>query len=294
MKPGTKHVTQNVKRPAGAVPPVSAKPQTGKPTHWNEVAGWYDEHVGNDGNEYQQQVIFPGVLKLLGLLEKGAEVRPRILDLACGQGAFCRKLATLECGVTGVDAAAALVAAAEKRDATDKLGIRYLVADATRLAVGGQELPAESFDAVTIILAIQNMSPLSPLWKACHALLKPGGSLVLVMMHPCFRVPQRSDWQWDAAKGRQSRLVTQYLTSEKIAIQTHPGLAAHGKSESSTAHFHRPLQAYVNTLGSSGLLVDRMEEWPSHKKSQPGPKQAEMDRSRVEIPMFLAVRAKRV
>ena len=83
------------------------------------------------------------------------------------------------------------------------------------------------------------------------------------MMHPCFRVPQHSDWHWDPAKNHQSRLVSQYLTSATIDIQTHPGLAAHGKSDASTAHFHRPLQAYIHTLASAGLLTDHLAEWPN-------------------------------
>lgn len=79
-----------------------------------------------------------------------------------------------------------------------------------------------------------------------------------------------------------------------MEIQTHPGLAAHGKDESVTLHFHRPLQAYVNTLGNAGLLIDHMEEWTSHKTSPPGPRKAAIDCARKDIPMFLALRARKV
>src|SRR5271170_3745670 len=152
-------------------------------------------------------------------------------------------------------------------------------------------------DAVTIVLAIQNMTPLSPIWQACRTVLKPGGKLIVVMMHPCFRVPKQSDWIWEdrgsGGVGEQGRVIKQYLTSSKVEIQTHPGLAAHGKDASATSHFHRPLQAYVNTMGNAGLLIDHVEEWISHKTSQAGPKKAALDRARKEIPMFLALRAKK-
>lgn len=306
MKPPFKPTPPNVSKPLPGKPQaVPAKPAA-KPTHWNEVADWYDQLVGQEGSDYQQHVIFPGIQQLLGLFEMGRkDVRPRVLDLACGQGALCRKLAMLKCPVVGIDAAPALVEAAQRREAKDALGITYLTADATKLPISEPstsgtgvppvvaELTPASFDAITIVLAIQNMQPLTPIWRSCHTLLKPGGSLILVMMHPCFRVPQKSDWHWDVAKNQQSRLISQYLTSTKIDIQTHPGLAAHGKSDSSTTHFHRPLQAYINTLGSAGLLIDHIDEWPSHKKSQTGPRQEELDRSRNEIPMFLAIKAKR-
>ena len=45
-------------------------------------------------------------------------------------------------------------------------------------------------------------------------------------------------------------------------------------------------------LGSAGLAIDRLEEWPSHKTSPEGPRKRALDKSRKEIPMFLALRAR--
>ncbi len=295
-------------------PPQSPRPAQAsrtKPTHWAEVADWYDTLVGADGSEYHREVIIPGILRMLAphtnkiehvgrksKIENPPFAPLAILDLACGQGVLCRKLATLGHHVTGIDAAEPLIAAARQRNAADKLPMRYAIADATKLRDEGghwaADLVAETFDAITLVLAIQNLTPLSPVWQACHALLKPAGAMIIVMMHPCFRIPRQSDWHWDAAVGTQTRLVRQYLSSASIPIQTHPGLAAHGNDASATTHFHRPLQAYINTLGNAGLLIDHIEEWISHKKSQPGPRQAALDQARKEIPMFLALRARRV
>lgn len=282
-----------------AIDPRAAR-QTAE-THWNHVADWYDRLVGERGSEYHQRVIIPGVLRMLGLTGAAAAARAarlKVLDLACGQGVLCRRLAEAGCRVTGVDAARELIEAARRRNADDQLPIEYVVADVTklvdergRLAAG---LSGEGFDAVTIVLSIQNITPLSPVWQAARAVLKPGGCLVVVMMHPCFRVPQRSDWHWDDRSGVQSRLVSQYLSSDRIDILTHPGDAAHGVDDRHTVHFHRPLQAYINTLGNAGLLIDHIEEWASHKTDQPGPKKAAIDRARKEIPLFLALRARKV
>jgi len=294
------------------------RPQkTAKHTHWANVADWYDQLVGDDGSEYHQHVILPGILRMLNIDtgshrehrghrgdtetiknknsgSSGASVRTRVLDLACGQGVLCRKLATAGCEVTGLDAAAPLIEAAKKRNETDQLPIHYRVADATKL-LDDKHLATQSFDAVTLVLAIQNMTPLSPIWQGIQKLLRPNGSLILVMMHPCFRVPKQSDWFWDESNGRQGRITYEYLISSKIEIVTHPGLAAAGKTagRETTTHFHRPLQAYINTLGNAGMLIDHIEEWPSHKTSQAGPKKAALDASRKQIPMFLALRARR-
>ncbi|MCL2639423.1 MAG: class I SAM-dependent methyltransferase [Phycisphaerales bacterium] len=265
-------------------------PQRPKPkqTHWANVADWYDQLVGDEGSEYHQHVILPGILRMLDL--KGKE---RVLDLACGQGVLCRKLAAAGCEVVGVDAAAPLIEVAKKRNETDRLPIDYRIADATKL-LDDSHLTKQSFDAVTLVLAVQNMTPLSPVWQGVRELLRPNGSLILVMMHPCFRVPKQSDWFWNETTERQGRVTYEYLISSKIEITTHPGLATAGKAagRETTTHFHRPLQAYINTLGNASLLVDHIEEWPSHKTSQPGPKKKALDASRKQIPMFLAVRTR--
>jgi 2-polyprenyl-3-methyl-5-hydroxy-6-metoxy-1,4-benzoquinol methylase len=267
------------------------------------VADWYDTLVGDEGSEYHREVIVPGILRMLesgrGKGDGGSKVEGvSILDLACGQGVLCRKLAAVGHHVTGIDAAEPLIAAARRRNLTDKLPIDYLVGDATKLRDDAGRFAAglktASYDAVTVVLAIQNMTPLSPIWQACRELLKPGGTLIIVMMHPAFRVPKQSDWVWDNATGTQGRVVRQYLSSSQIAIQTHPGRAAHGVDGSSTTHFHRPMQAYVNTLGNAGLLIDHIEEWASHKKSEAGPRQKALDQARKEIPMFLAIRARNI
>lgn len=270
-------------RPKPAAPPPPKKaPQT---THWDAVSEWYDELVGEDGSEYHRNVVIPGVLGLLDL-----ERDKRILDVACGQGVLCRALAKRGAEVVGIDAAAGLIDAARKRNEADALPIDYRLGDAKDLE-RAEDLRG-GFDAITCTLAIQNIAVLSPVWRGCRAALREGGRLVVVMMHPCFRVPKASGWGWDpSGKGAQYRRIDAYLSSTKAPIQMRPGAAP----ELATVTFHRPIQAYVNTLAEAGLLVDHMDEWPSHKKSEKSdPKAAAQDKSRSEIPMFLALRARAV
>lgn len=289
---------KNFHRGKPARPPEKSPKSAPRPTHWQNVADWYDTLVGDDGSEYHREVIIPGIFRMLNLkqLDERKTSPVRILDIACGQGAISRALAQRGCRVVGFDAATALIQAAQQRNQKDLFSIDYFVADATKIAdrINQPPLAPASFDAAILILAIQNISPLSPVWQAAAALLKPGAPLIVVMMHPCFRNPKKTHWEWDEEQHVQYRRVDEYLTSSKIDIQTHPGKAAYGKSEESTPHFHRPIQAYVNTLGGAGLLIDHIEEWPSHKTSEAGPKQAALNQSRKEIPMFLALRARNV
>lgn len=279
------------------------KPRPERPTHWGPVADWYDQLVGEAGSEYHRHVIIPGVLRLLGIQAQplataersgaGSEAGPeagtreagtaaqRILDVACGQGVLCRVLHNLGAEVTGVDASAQLLRMARERSDP---AIRYVQADARDLS----PLPADYFSAAICVLSIQNIHPLPPLLAGIARCLTSGGRLVVVMMHPCFRGPKFTAWGWDEQAAAQYRRVDRYLIPRKEPIVTHPG----SDPKHYTWSFHRPLQAYVKALRSAGLLVDALEEWPSHKTSEPGgPRSAAENLARKEIPMFLALRA---
>lgn len=249
-------------------------------TAWRgEVARWYDSLVGERGSTFQQEVIFPNTMRLL-TLRKGES----LLDLACGEGAFSRAAHKLGAQVTGLDASEDLIDAARRKSGR---GVRYLVGDAARLT---ETLPAGSFDAVVCILAVQNIDPVEPVIQGCGQVLRPGGRLVLVMTHPCFRMPRQSAWGWDEERKIQYRRVDRYLSPLRIPIQTRPG----ADPELRTWTFHRPLQTYFTALSHAGVMVDTLEEWPSHRVSQPGPRARAENRARDEIPLFLALRAVRI
>jgi ubiquinone/menaquinone biosynthesis C-methylase UbiE len=244
-------------------------------TDWGGVAGWYDQLVGESGSEYHQQVVLPGTLRLLA--PRAGEA---ITDIACGQGVLCRLLAERGVEATGIDAARPLIEAARRRSDP---AIRYFMGDARELSF----LPAEHFDAAACILAIQNMHPIQPVFAGVARMLKPLGRLVVVMMHPAFRGAKETSWGWDAAEEVQYRRVDRYLLPRKSPIVARPGQAP----EVYTWTFHKPLESYVKALRISGLWIDAIEEWPSHKTSTSGPRAAAENAARKEIPMFMAIRA---
>jgi SAM-dependent methyltransferase len=245
------------------------------PTDWGEVADWYDQLVGEAGSEYHRHVVIPGALRLLALC-----AGERAVDIACGQGVLCRILQQRGVEVTGVDAARELIDTARKRGPA---AIRYEVADARDLSF----LAPGAFAAAACLLAIQNIHPIQPVFAGVAALLRPAGRFVMVMMHPCFRGPKETSWGWDEQKKVQYRRVDRYLLPRKAPIVTNPGTPA-GQY---TWTFHKPIETYVKALRNAGLLIDAIEEWPSHKTSTSGPRAAAENVARKEIPMFLAVRA---
>lgn len=269
------------RRPATA----SHRPNVGKQkTDWSNVADWYDDLVGTEGSEYQREVVHPGVLKLLGEV-KGQ----RVLDVACGQGILCRLLHARGATVVGVDAAGPLIDAARKHEITLKGDSApapvYFKADARELD-SVVALHDEPFEAATCVLAIQNIHPIVPVFAGVAKLLRPGGQFVIVMMHPAFRGAKESHWGWDDEQKVQFRRVDRYLLPRKSPIYANPGK----KDGNYTWTFHKPIGDYVAAAAKAGLLVNALEEWASHKQSQPGPRQAAENTARKEIPMFLALR----
>lgn len=272
---------------------------------WDHVAGWYDDLVSKSRSDLLDEVITPGVLRLLD--PRRGE---RVVDVACGPGTLCGRLAAMGVEALGIDAAPRMIEFARAHHGTGPGSPRYEVADARRLveAVGAMDATGEGhspagFDGATCIMALMNMDPIGEVARGIHGLLRPGGRVVVVVLHPAFRSPGLTSWGWSergaGATGRsgtirrQYRRVDAYLGEISREVVMNPGAVSRGEPAVSTTTHHRPLAAYFNALGEAGLLVDRVEEWASSRRSQPGPHAAEEDRARREFPMFLAIRAVR-
>ena len=265
-----------------------------KDTSWGGVAGWYDELLEEGSDTYQSAVILPNLLRLAA-----PRAGMRLLDLACGQGFFSRAFAAAGADVVGADLGEELVerARAHAAGGTAAPRVAYHVAPSDKLPF----LKDASFDAVTIVLAIQNIERYRETFAEASRLLRAGGKLFIVMNHPAFRIPRRSGWGYDEAGKIQYRRVDGYLSEAAIEIVMEPGKAAASASQKGdksgkaaaamTVSFHRSLQAYMKALEKAGFALARLEEWTSHKKSQAGPRQVAEDRARREIPLFMMLEA---
>jgi ubiquinone/menaquinone biosynthesis C-methylase UbiE len=245
-------------------------------TSWENVANWYDKHV-SDASDHHRDVIIPGTVKLLDP-KKGE----KMLDVGCGQGVFCRELASRGVQVVGIDASKKLIDIAKKMSG-EKYNIHYRVSDAGDL----EGIQDATFDAACSILAIQNMENLAAVTKETARVLKKNGRLVWVLNHPCFRIPRQSGWGFDEKRKLQYRRIDRYMTEMKIPIQMHPG----SSPGVHTWTFHRPLSAYFDQLSSFGCAVTKLEEWTSKRQSRPGAKAKAENIAREEIPLFLAISA---
>jgi len=243
-------------------------------TSWESSHKWYDSIVGEKGHYYHEHVVLPNTFRLLAL-QSGDSV----LDLGCGQGVLSRHLPP-QVDYAGVDASPSLIKEAKKRSQKP-----FYVADITKPLT----LKHPPFSHATLILVIQNLEDHENALENASRCLKPGGKLLLVLNHPCFRIPRQSSWGIDEPKKLQYRRLDLYMSPLKIPIQTKPSA---GEASETTWSFHHPLSAYVQALTKSGFLIEKLEEWTSDKKST-GPKARMENRSREEFPLFLALLAQK-
>lgn len=244
-------------------------------TSWDALAQWYDGWVGEGGSEHHRQVAVPEALRLLDL--RGGET---VLDVGAGQGVLAPGVSRAGATYVGVDASPRLIDLARQRHDDDGT---FLVGDARRLTSLPGLRPG-TFDAVVFLLSLQDMDPLDQVLREAAAMLKPDGRMVIVLTHPAFRIPRQSGWGFDEGRKLVYRRVDRYLTPLPVPMKPYPGKTGVTRS------FHRPLSAYVNGLAAHGLLVDHLDELPGFKlQAGPTPKANEM--ARLEIPLFLGLRA---
>ena len=246
---------------------------------WDPVAAWYDKLVGESGSDYHRNVILPAALRMLAA--SGGE---SVIDICCGQGVLAGPL--LETGISryvGIDASPRLIAAARARHSKDAR-VSFITADVCQ---PGKWADA-SHDAAACLMAAHDVPDVAKMFANMHAALKPGGRALLVMMHPCFRIPKQTHWGWDADQKIQYRRIDRYGTPLEVSVTTHPGKC----TGEQTSFYHRPLSVLLNSLGASGLAVSASEELYSHRRSQgSGPFSKAEHRAAEEIPLFIAFKA---
>ena len=125
---------------------------------WKKLAGWLLRlHPG-------RRVVVDFTVMWQKALPQG-----RLLDVGCGSGWLLESMQSLGWTVEGVDLDPRAVDGARSR------GLRVHLGHVDQL-----DLPAESFDVVTMSHYIEHVYEPAAVIAACYRLLKPGGRLVIV------------------------------------------------------------------------------------------------------------------
>lgn len=246
---------------------------------WERNAAYWDERIG-EGNDFVTALIWPATQRLLALAPG-----ERILDVACGNGLYARRLAAQGARVVAFDFSVRLIerARARTRADTDSTGedqdapdpgrgeIRYLVLDATNvdalLALG-----VRRYDAAICQMALFDMARIEPLCSALSKLLRPGGRFVFSVMHPCFNNPStvRVAEQLEV----KGDVITQYAVKVRryLSPTAERGAAIRGQPQAQI-YFHRPLGTLFGACFEAGFVLDALEEPgfpPEHPSGREG------------------------
>ncbi len=246
-------------------------------TSFQQSHSWYKNLVGEKGHYYHQKVIIPKVLELLNI-SKGQS----LLDLGCGQGVLARALPD-NIEYFGLDLSHGLIKSAKELSSKN---CRFQVADVTK------KLPIEkkNFDYACIILALQNISDGEKVILNAKDHLKENGSLIIVLNHPCFRIPRYSFWEVDKNQKIEYRRLNLYMSNIEIPLLTNP---SQGEKSKILYSYHNPLSTYSSWLKNAGFLIESFDELTSDKKSTGACAEME-NKARNEFPLFLAIKAKKI
>ncbi|MCI4369371.1 MAG: class I SAM-dependent methyltransferase [Thermoplasmata archaeon] len=250
---------------------------------WDENADWWDETVG-EGNLTQQLILGPATDRLL-VPRKGEE----ILDIACGNGHYARRLARTGARVVAVDISEKFLAKARSRSEKEGLKIDFLSLDVTATeALSG--LGRGRFDAAVCTMALMDIPDARAVFRGALAVLKEGGRFVFSITHPSFnqlgatKVAEEAD---DSAGSGGLR--TRYFV--KVETYATPrsgrGIGIPGQP-SPHYYFERPLGLLLKEAFDAGFRLDALEELTCPEGMTPT-RPLSWPQFR-EIPPFLAAR----
>ncbi len=224
---------------------------------WNTNAEFWDSRMG-EGNFFHKILIEPVQLKLL-------DIKPgqKILDIACGNGQFARKMSQMGAKVTGIDFAENMIKIARAKSNKD---VKYKVVDACK-EHDLKKLSGTKFDAIVCTMAFMDMKDIKTLIKYSPKLLKKRGRFVFSLCHPCFNSGEHSlVHEMDEA----GKVTNNYYVKihDYLVERSSLGVAMIGQPRLQY-YFHRPVSIILGYFFQSGFVLDAYEE-PSFKDVDDG------------------------
>jgi SAM-dependent methyltransferase len=203
---------------------------------WDESAAGWIEHLGADGDFARRFVLDGPMLERARL--SGARTA---LDVGCGEGRFCRMLASLGLQTTGIDPARALVEAARGRhpDGT------YQVAAAEQLP-----FPDRQFDLVVSYLTLLDIPDARSAIAEMARVLRPDGHLLVANVTSFFSAGNPQTWR-RGDDGTLSFAMDNYMDERADWVAW---------KDIRVVNWHRPLSTYMRLLLEAGLVLRHFDE----------------------------------
>ncbi|HEY7417471.1 MAG TPA: methyltransferase domain-containing protein [Ktedonobacteraceae bacterium] len=232
---------------------------------WDQKAAFWDERMGDDGNQFQRILVGPASERLLNL-----QPGETVLEIGCGNGVFARRMAQLGVHVIATDFSTQFLERARARSTAHSGHIEYRLLDATRedeiLALGAQR-----FDAAVCNQAIMDISEIEPLMRGIRQAVKPGGRFVFSLSHPCFNQAGTTFSVEETTIDGEIITIHAIKTTSYLHFRPQKGVGMLGEP-APHYYFDRPLHVLFNACFQAGLVLDGLEEPAfnsAHDGSQP-------------------------
>ena len=247
-----------------AAPPASNR--------WNVNASFWVQIIRQNRDKYRTELTDPAMLAAIGSPSGLA-----VLDAGCGEGYLSRRLASDGATVTGIDSSTSLIEAAQERNLQDGPPIRFDVGSVETLPYTDN-----TFDLVVCNHLMNDLrDPAGPI-REFGRVLRGGGSMVILMLHPCFYNKHA-----ERAEMTNGLLASSYFDTRSIE-QTFEvdGLT----SPAANTSWFRPLEFYTEQLRKAGFFIISLTE------PHPSPDQLRADawwQSGFSRPLFMLIVAER-
>jgi|GEM_PF-1157421 len=213
-----------------------------KKEEWEENASFWIKIIREQLDPFREVVTNRAVLDVI---EKSGD--KKILDAGCGEGYFCRILAQREYrNVFGIDSSPTLIQAAKELEQKQKLGVNYDKQD-----FRDTDFPDSFFDVVVSYQTIHEIPNPQKALKEFSRILKVGGRLVLLFLHPCFDI---------STAYIDKDLPPSVFYFNPVKIKKDYYYVGGEKSPHSYFYLHLPLSRWLTLIHSQGFSQTQIRE----------------------------------
>jgi 2-polyprenyl-3-methyl-5-hydroxy-6-metoxy-1,4-benzoquinol methylase len=223
------------------------------PSRWDTNTSFWVRIIREHRDKYRSELTDPAMLDAIG-----PPAGSVVLDAGCGEGYLSRILARSDAMVTGVDSSTKLIEAARTQNLTDKLPISFDIANV-------DELPYQDnmFDLVVCNHLINDLHEPGKAISEFARILRSGGRLIILMLHPCF-------YNKHAERDQTTNGLIAVSYFETRSIEQTFEVDGLTSPVANTAWF-RPLEFYTEELRRSGFAITSLTE------PHPSPEQVRAD-----------------
>ncbi|WP_405646217.1 class I SAM-dependent methyltransferase [Streptomyces sp. NBC_00019] len=211
---------------------------------WDKLAADRDALISEGRDLSYHHILLPA---LHGLSASTLEKAGRILDVGCGTGKLAAELAERypRCEVVAIDPSPRSIdIACSKGDSFEDVTFHC-----ASIEDYSASMESPSFDLVIANMLFQNVASMPDALKGCVEVMKPGGTLVFAVAHPCF---------WPRYWKYENEPWFRYDQEIWIEAPFRTSLSPH--ETLTTTHTHRPLSSYLTTFSQAGLCLEELVE----------------------------------